>query len=66
MKIRTSIFLLGISLSLGLFLRKQFLVKGIKNTAKTTKAESQDITDKNIVAIVNGQRFPDKNSMNYW
>ncbi|MEK7290729.1 MAG: peptidylprolyl isomerase, partial [Planctomycetota bacterium] len=59
MKIRTSIFLLGISLSLGLFFTQTIFGEGgSKNTAKTTKAESQDITDKNIVAIVNGQKVP--------
>lgn len=59
MKIRTSIFLLGISLSLGLFFTQTIFGEGgSKNTAKTTKAESQDITDKNIVAIINGQKVP--------
>jgi foldase protein PrsA len=57
MKIRTSIFLLGISLSLGLFFTQTIFGEGgSKNTAKTTKAEPQDVTDKNIVAIVNGQK----------
>lgn len=59
MKIRTSIFLLGILLSLGLFFTQTIFGEGgSKNTAKTTKAESQDITDKNIVAIINGQKVP--------
>ena len=59
MKIRTSIFLLGISLSLGLFFTQTIFGEGgSKNTAKTTKAEPQDVTDKNIVAIVNGQKVP--------
>lgn len=57
MKTRTSIFLLGISLSLGLFFTQTIFGEGeSKNTAKTTKAEPQVITDKNIVAIVNGQK----------
>ena len=57
MKIRTSIFLLILSLSLGLFFTQTIFGEGgSKNTAKTTKAEPQDTTDKNIVAIVNGQK----------
>jgi len=57
MKIRTSIFLLILSLSLGLFFTQTIFGEGgSKNTAKTTKAEPQDVTDKNIVAIVNGQK----------
>ena len=57
MKIRTSIFLLILSHSLGLFFTQTIFGEGgSKNTAKTTKAEPQDVTDKNIVAIVNGQK----------
>ena len=57
MKIRTSVFLFILSLSLGLFFTQTIFGEGgSKNTAKTTKAEPQDVTDKNIVAIVNGQK----------
>ena len=57
MKIRTSVFLFILSLSLGLFFTQTIFGEGgSKNTAKTTKAEPQDTTDKNIVAIVNGQK----------
>jgi len=56
MKIHVTVSLFSLALSVGMFFT-QTIFGEVANTAKTTKSEPQVITDKNIVAIVNGQKI---------
>ncbi|HHT9137566.1 MAG TPA: foldase protein PrsA [Candidatus Wunengus sp. YC60] len=56
MKTYVCLSLFAVTISAGLFFN-QTICGEVKNTAKPTKDESQIITDKNIVAIVNGQKI---------
>lgn len=57
MKIRANVLLFVLMLSSGIVFTKTIFGEGeVKNTAKAPQAEQQGITDKNIVAIVNGQK----------
>lgn len=56
MKIRVIVTLLSLVLSAGMF-STQTIFGEVTNAAKSTKSEPQIITDKNIVAIVNGQKI---------
>ena len=57
MKTHVRILLFALSISAGLFFN-QTLFGEVKNTTKPIKDEPKIITDKNIVAIVNGQKIP--------
>ncbi|MDO8141908.1 MAG: peptidyl-prolyl cis-trans isomerase [Candidatus Brocadiales bacterium] len=56
MKTYVCLSLFAVTISAGLFFNRTICGE-VKNTAKPTKDESQIITDKNIVAIVNGQKI---------
>ena len=56
MKTHVHILLFALSISAGLFFN-QTLFGEVKNTTKPIKDEPKIITDKNIVAIVNGQKI---------
>jgi foldase protein PrsA len=57
MKTHVRILLFALSISAGLFFN-QTLFGEVKNTTKPIKDEPNIIADKNIVAIVNGQKIP--------
>jgi len=57
MKTHVHILLFALSISAGLFFN-QTLFGEVENTTKPIKDEPKIITDKNIVAIVNGQKIP--------
>ena len=57
MKTHVRILLFALSISAGLFFN-QTLFGEVENTTKPIKDEPKIITDKNIVAIVNGQKIP--------
>ena len=56
MKIHVTVSLFSLALSVSMFFT-QTMFGEVANTAKSTKSEPQIITDKNIVAIVNGQKI---------
>ncbi|MFN3531926.1 MAG: peptidylprolyl isomerase [Candidatus Brocadia sp.] len=56
MKIRVIVTLFSLAFSAGMF-STQTSFGEVTNAAKSTKSEPQIITDKNIVAIVNGQKI---------
>ena len=56
MKTYVCVTLFAVTISAGLFF-SQTIFGEVKNTTKPIKDEPQFITDKNIVAIVNGQKI---------